>query len=397
MLLLGVLTSAALVVQGDLKATTEAYLYSRTGSGVILELTVLVPFPSLVFKADQNGFTAGLRTTVQLLDTRGEPVAGSAWLTSVSTGSYANTRERDSVLSAVFEVAVPAGAVRGRVDLADLGSDRRGWAGFELGRPQSGYRVQLFKSGRLNPSGVYGLYDTIEAVFKLEQREGGRADVEPESVIFGFSRSGRELIRSSGTLVDSAGMGVWLLRLPIADSLGRPRIVNGYYEVQARGYVADSAVMRSAVVSFYVALPFYYSDSGWRHRVERLIYVASVEEIRRLRSVPPEHRAAVWDSFWRTRDPDPVTRVNEREEEYFSRIEYADEHFGGADKGYRSDRGRIYVLYGAPDAIESKPFEIDRPAQQVWYYYTQGLVFLFVDRFGWGEYLLVSQEEPYGR
>lgn len=397
MLLLGVLTATALVVQGDIKATVDVYTYVRHDSGKTLEVTVLIPFPSLIFMADQSGLVARFRTAVQLFDRRGEPVAGRSWLTSVNTGSYGASRDRDSVASAVFEIAVPPGAVRGRVDIVDLSSDRTAWSSFDVGRPESGCRVQLLKSGRLNPAKVYGLSDTLEAVLKDWGRGRQGTVVEPESVVFAIGRSGRELARFRATAAESAGSGAWSLKLPVVDSSERPRLVHGTYCIQAWGYVADSVVMRSAAVPFSVELPFYYSDSGWRYRVERLIYLASVDEIRRLRAVPAERRQAVWDSFWRPRDPDPGTRVNEREEEYFSRIDYADQHFGGADKGYRSDRGRVYVTYGAPDAIESKHFEIDRPAQQIWYYYSRGLVFMFVDRFGWGEFVLVSQGEPYGQ
>ncbi len=397
MVALGIYLAAALVFQGDLNATLDVYTYAQPETGAVVQLTVMVPFPSLVFVTDPNGFVGRFRTAAQLFDRRGEPVAGRSWLTCVTATTYEATRERDSVALAVLELSIPKGAVRGRVDIVDQSSDRRASASFEIGKPASGYRVQLFKSGRLNPAGVYGLRDTIEAQFKAAGAARAGEPVQPESVIFAISRSAREVVRIAGTAAESAGAGLWLARFPVADSLGIPRLRDGVYSISAQGYFADSAVLRSAAVQFRIDLPFYYSDSGWRYRVERLIYIASADEIRRLRAVPPERRAAVWDSFWRPRDPDPVTRVNEQEEEYFSRIQYADEHFGGADKGYRSDRGRIYVTYGAPDAIESKPFEIDQPAQQIWYYYSRGLVFLFVDRFGWGEFVLVSQGEQFGQ
>jgi GWxTD domain-containing protein len=86
----------------------------------------------------------------------------------------------------------------------------------------------------------------------------------------------------------------------------------------------------------------------------------------------------------------PATDRNEREEEYFARISYAEEKFRHGDRGYRSDRGRVYVVYGPPDQVESRPFELDTPAYEVWSYYGSGRSFTFVDRYGTGQFVLVS-------
>ena len=89
----------------------------------------------------------------------------------------------------------------------------------------------------------------------------------------------------------------------------------------------------------------------------------------------------------------PVKGRYATEEEYFGRIDYAEEHFRHGDRGYLSDRGHVYALYGPPDQIESRPFEIDSPAVEVWYYYQLNKEFDFVDRFGAGEYMLQNREE----
>jgi len=60
--------------------------------------------------------------------------------------------------------------------------------------------------------------------------------------------------------------------------------------------------------------------------------------------------------FWRGLDPDPSTAKNELKEKYLARVEYADIHFaGGSRRGAYTDRGRIYIRYGAADEIVDRP------------------------------------------
>ena len=61
------------------------------------------------------------------------------------------------------------------------------------------------------------------------------------------------------------------------------------------------------------------------------------------------------EAFWQRRDPTPDTPENEYREEHYRRIAYANEHFGAGVPGWKTDRGRTYIMHGAPDEIESHP------------------------------------------
>ena len=61
------------------------------------------------------------------------------------------------------------------------------------------------------------------------------------------------------------------------------------------------------------------------------------------------------EQFWRRRDPDARTAVNEYKEEHYRRIAYANDHFFSAKAGWRTDRGRTYILWGPPDDREMRP------------------------------------------
>jgi GWxTD domain-containing protein len=72
------------------------------------------------------------------------------------------------------------------------------------------------------------------------------------------------------------------------------------------------------------------------------------------------------ETFWQRRDPTPDTAENEYKEEHYRRIAYANEHFAAGIPGWRTDRGRIYIMYGKPDSTDSHPMggPYQRPAEE---------------------------------
>ena len=68
-----------------------------------------------------------------------------------------------------------------------------------------------------------------------------------------------------------------------------------------------------------------------------------------------EERDNFIEAFWQRRDPTPDTEENEYKEEHYQRIAYANEHFAAGVPGWKTDRGRLYIVFGKPDEIESHP------------------------------------------
>src|SRR6202045_1678685 len=68
-----------------------------------------------------------------------------------------------------------------------------------------------------------------------------------------------------------------------------------------------------------------------------------------------EERDQFIEAFWQRRDPTPDTIENEFKEEHYRRMAYANEHFPAGIPGWKTDRGRIYIMYGPADEIESHP------------------------------------------
>jgi GWxTD domain-containing protein len=124
-----------------------------------------------------------------------------------------------------------------------------------------------------------------------------------------------------------------------------------------------------------------------------------------------EERDHFIEMFWLKRDPDPDTPENEYREQYYERVQYANEHFSAGVPGVKTDRGRIYVTFGKPDNIESHPSggSYNRPSWEgggstatypfeIWWYRNiegvgTDVEIEFVDLTGSGEYRIARN--PY--
>lgn len=90
--------------------------------------------------------------------------------------------------------------------------------------------------------------------------------------------------------------------------------------------------------------------------LEEAIYIISQNEKEVFSSLrADEERENFIKSFWRRRDPTPETPFNEYREEHYRRIEYANKHFFEGRIGWRTDRGRVYIMFGPPDFFETNP------------------------------------------
>jgi GWxTD domain-containing protein len=100
---------------------------------------------------------------------------------------------------------------------------------------------------------------------------------------------------------------------------------------------------------------------------EDVVYIITDEEkqaFKRLKT--DEERQQFVEQFWLRRDPTPDTEENEYKEEHYRRIAYANDHYASGIPGWKTDRGMIYIKYGAPDEIDSHPSggSYERPMEE---------------------------------
>src|ERR1700746_3945085 len=138
---------------------------------------------------------------------------------------------------------------------------------------------------------------------------------------------------------------------------------------------------------------------------EDVVYIISPEERQAfLQLETNEEREQFIEQFWLRRSSNPDLPDNDFKEEHYRRIAYANEHFASGIPGWKTDRGRMYIMWGPADEVESHPSggTYDRPMEEgggstttypweTWRYrYLEGIgeniIIEFVDPTGSGEY-----------
>lgn len=125
--------------------------------------------------------------------------------------------------------------------------------------------------------------------------------------------------------------------------------------------------------------------------IDPLIYITTPEEIATLRKGTFKERRERFLDFWLRRADGNKEKAVAMRAEFYRRVDYANMHLsGGLGQGWQSDRGRIYIIYGPPDQVETHQEDFTTPPYQIWYYYNLKIEFVFLDEFGTGDYRLVQ-------
>lgn len=97
------------------------------------------------------------------------------------------------------------------------------------------------------------------------------------------------------------------------------------------------------------------AEEHYRQWLERDVayIITSEEKSVFLKLATAEEKDRFIEQFWLRRDPDRATSVNEFKDEHYRRIAYVNKYFGSGIPGWKTDRGKIYILHGEPAQIES--------------------------------------------
>jgi len=332
---------------------------------------------------------------IQLLDAKSNAVLFErAWRDSVATQDYEETQLYETLL---FHRRIPAepGEYVVRCVLQDGASEKNSTRVqpltiFALDQEESGLsRIRLEgKYGDEPFSPIVALHvpedmDSLRTMVELYKAPENR-DVEIEMLLLQFRAD-----------TDVAVLPYWIS--PMEGSLGyrgidyrRPEIVQrstrtlrnpadeialeflfpdleeGVYRVEVR--VTAPGDENSEVISHVQRRDISIKGAGFPHvtrldqLVETLTYIAKDNELDEIRSAPDEEdKRRRFDAFWGSLVPSRQVAADLMRQ-YFSRIEEANLMFTSHKAGWKTDRGMVYTVLGAPLYVE---YYFDT---EVWYY-----------------------------
>ncbi len=191
----------------------------------------------------------------------------------------------------------------------------------------------------------------------------------------------------------------------------RGRITQNIFEISTEnlshgGYIAKvkfssgsmSITVESAFKLYIDGIPLTFADL--EEAIEVLKYIASDEELKKLKNTPKDQKQNAFIKFWKKNDPTPETAENELRKEYYRRIQFANKKFHSLNRsGWKTDMGWVYILIGAPDSIDRNPFNqkfANSPGKtikaiELWTYYEYNKQLLFLDELGFGNFRLENR------
>ena len=359
-----------------------------------LSVSVTIPYPELAWVRVDRGYGAGALISVSF-EPRGKGrVFGDTWERRLVVPTFGLTISPNATIVEKRAFPVDPEKYRVRVRVQDLNSEGEssasdridvpdytkvpvGFADLDLGvTDTSGAFVS-------SPTRRFGLEVSrlVARVALFDRRSGSW----PRTYTFRY-----KILDETGDEITGGSQQVTIHRSaePVLVRPGNSELFLGNYQFEVE--------LNEGRSKWRVDRTFEVEESGpprgkeFDRMLEALSYIADAHEIQYLRSLPPDQQARGWEEFWKKRDPTPDTPRNEAMIEFFRRLRYANQHFQGLGPGWRSDMGRIYIRYGPPDQVETRPATSDSPQLEVWYYNNPYRRFVFADRDGFGRYVLTG-------
>ncbi|MGB9664697.1 MAG: GWxTD domain-containing protein [Ignavibacteria bacterium] len=259
-----------------------------------------------------------------------------------------------------------------------------------------------------NPSNVYGeqlpilfyyieLYDLqkgdlkndLKMISKVLDAQGK----EKYSKIKIIQRRYNSIVEVGAINITKYASGTYTLAIYLVDSLNNFGLVSSKKFYVFNPNVKEELVTKRTDADLLSSEFSVMTEEELNIAFEQSRYLASSDEIKRWNSLTDiDAKRNFLFNFWKSRDPNPNTPENERKIEYFERVKKADEMFRGTrEKGWRSDRGRVYIVYGEPSEIDRYPNEMDAYPYEIWSYNNieGGVIFVFGDITGTGQMILI--------
>jgi len=352
---------------------------------------------ALAFQRDANVFVARYRVSISL-QREGAPPVDLSREEIVRVASFQETLRADESILFQQVLRIVPSQYKVNVSVRDVSSTSESRATQDFTAPRFGKAsfsapiLTYQATGRgaladplsivLNPRGAVGYgSDTLLAYVEGYDFPG------PTTVPFQvFDEQQHSIYTDSLHFRGGRPVESQVVRLsPDSVSLGELKLVIGSG--------ADQRSM-SALVSFTQA----WVVTNFDEMLDILRYFGYDQKISAMRKAPESERARLWREFYAETDPNSVTPENEALNQYFSRVNGANQRFTDEGvTGWRTDRGEVYITLGPPDeSIESTPGAGNRIIR--WTYLDLRLVLYFQDETGFGRLRLTpSSRAEYER
>jgi GWxTD domain-containing protein len=421
-----VASAPSAATQGVTRLELNGVRFYRHAGETLVEAFLQVPVGRLSGLARLEGGGAAYRVSVSVRDSAGAQLMAESWTQAVPAEAL---QQRNASTVEHFRFAAQPGRYTLDVAVTDSASKRVSRTRAEV----QTYRAPPRASDLLLASGIRQAAregDTVPRDGEIRKgslflQSSGRPTLTPELSEVGYylelypqrSETATVAVRVSGAagnqvvatapqpialdtsggatrgMVDLAGLPPGEYRLEVAVTTADSVLVRSA-AFRMAGFDQEAARSAPAAHDVFAALSERALDSLY----DPLIYLMSAEEQGISSSLTVEGKRTFLRRFWAARDPAPATPHNQAMTAFYGAITEANRRFreGGAAQvvGWRTDRGRIFIRYGPPDEVLSRPQAGSSRPYEVWKYArVRARKFVFLDVTSFGHYELIWTDE----
>ncbi|MBU8921595.1 MAG: GWxTD domain-containing protein [Bacteroidales bacterium] len=389
-------------------------------TGSLILVNAAINYRKLVFFRRKEHFEARYRVYVDIENKDGDEPAGEVWEESVVVSTYKETRSPN--LRAIIRKSFPAGPgeYKVKVIFEVTGTSRKY-------KREEKIRIVGGEEGAIQVSSP--LFFTPERVRVGEKPVKGELSFsicdDPSSngfvmlsgavyadfdsylrissgLIFPGNRDEFSTVLTS-RVTDSQGRTVFYNRQRLTTltrhtvfcfDLNIDNLEVGFYNYSITAEIPGSGEKSSKEEPFVILLNRGLFRENFHSLISLLSIIADDDELEPLISATPIDRKTEWKLFWEKRDPTLSVNVNEGLGEFLRRVKYALRAFSRTRPGWETDMGEVFIKNGNPNRITDRSgnqYAIGSN-YQLWYYDSLGLVYIFQNTMGGGEYRLIDTQ-----
>lgn len=403
-----------------------AFKYLPDVNKSYLEIYYSLEQKQLEYLKQVKGFGAVISLEITLQDQKGGKVKEKSWQIGNLVEDTAKIFTSDALLIDVLGDTLPAGTYFLELKALDLNSNKTGARKTQL-------QVPDFKADSLQLSDIQLALDLKEDTTEVKFNKSGmrvlpnprREYISKEEMLYLYAELynlkfdpeakekgyllGFSVLDSTGSNRKDYGSATHIRpgsTAVLANALNVGSLPPGNYflQVSAKDLASGQQVTKTKPFSI---LPSAILEKPGEPATEEeaknlrkmLTYIATKDELKMYDQLNLAGKRQFLAEFWKRKDPDPSTPENEFKIEYYRRWEEAQRRYSttqaGKDAwkkdGWKTDMGRVYIVYGEPDNIERYPVAMEAKGWEKWNYdrIQGGVYFIFVDEQGFGAYRLV--------
>lgn len=372
---------------------------SDNPSNTRLDVFIQVPYKEVQFVISDKGYTASYTVTISIYDeNKDKLISDKVWTEKIDAFEFDNTNAKGNFNLSMRSFYLKPGKYFIRTSVEDKESKKSFSA-------ESMYTVKDFSKNDINISdimiiskqtpgensnkiipnisrNVSAQKEGVPLFFEVYSAKDSnvvldiRVMDEKQNVIYS-DKADKKITAGKNqlfyTIKDSAfSLGKYLIELNVKNSRGE-----------------TFASTSKSFYSRWIGAPTAIQDLD--KAVDQLIYIATEKELDYIKDAPnKEEKQKRYVEFWKKKDPAPSTEENEVFDEYYRRIEYSNKNFSHYTEGWKTDRGMVFIILGAPNSVDRHPFDYDAKPYEVWEYFQLNRRFVFLDETGFGDYRLIT-------